>query len=81
MPKAELGSSTQILPITPSDTNVLTFAGRFIYVGTAGNINVQAQDDTYSVNIPNVPAGTVLAISPKKVNATSTTASNMVLLL
>lgn len=81
MPKAELGSSTQILPVTPSDTTELSFAGRYIYVGTAGNLNIQAQDDTYSVNIPNVPAGTVLAISPKKINDTSTTASNIVLFL
>lgn len=78
MPKAELGSATQLIAVTPSDTTELSFAGRFIFVGTTGNLNVQAQDDTYSVNIVNVQAGTVLHLSPRKINQTSTTASNIV---
>lgn len=81
MPKADLGASTSLQLVTPSDTTILTFAGRSIYVGTAGNLNIQAQDDTTSVVIANVPAGTVFDISPKKINATDTTASNIVLLL
>jgi hypothetical protein len=49
-----------------------------IYVGSAGNLNITAYDDTTNVQINNVPAGSVLHIAPIRIGATGTTATNIV---
>lgn len=74
--------------ITPSDTVAIgeTTAGdglakapRAVYVGGAGNV-VAVNDDGTTATFTGVPAGTVLPIMPKRINATSTTATALVAL-
>jgi hypothetical protein len=67
----------QGIAITPSDSADFSFGfTRGIYVGGAGNISVEMANGTvmfYTVN-----AGSVLPLRVKRVNATGTTASNLV---
>jgi hypothetical protein len=49
-----------------------------IYVGSAGNLNITAYDDTTNVQVNNVPAGTTLHIAPIRIGETGTTATNIV---
>jgi hypothetical protein len=82
MPKAELGASTYFVPVTPDNTNALSYSTRALYVGTAGNLNVSAYDNSdVATMFINVSAGTVLDIAVSKVYDTGTTASNIVALV
>jgi hypothetical protein len=65
--------------VTTSDTVNLAPGCRGLWVGTAGNIVVVGDDDhaeTFTTGSANV----FLPIGPKRVNATSTTASNIIAL-
>jgi hypothetical protein len=66
--------------ITPDDGADLADFG-LVYVGTGGNLVVVAAGDPDGTNITlsNVPSGTLLPILIKRVRATSTTATNLVL--
>jgi len=66
--------------LTPSDsTDLVVSPARAIYIGGAGNINVDtAAGDT--VLFSGVTAGMILPVSVKRVRATSTTATNIVAL-
>lgn len=72
--------------VTPSDANSYSTAfgtdyavARALYVGVTGNIVLlDAQGNT--VTFSNVPAGAIIPIAHTRVNATSTTATNMVAL-
>jgi hypothetical protein len=82
MPRAELGASTYFVPVTPDDTNGLSYATRALYVGTGGTLNVTAADNpTVDVLFTNVADGTTLHIAVSKVSNTDTTASNIVALV
>lgn len=72
-------SSPKAVAVTPSDSTNLSFDARAIYVGTAGNV-VAVFPDNSTVTFSNVPAGTILPIVVKRINSTSTTASNIVAL-
>jgi hypothetical protein len=70
------------VPITPTDN---TFIGPFsaLWIGTAGNLvvvmrNGDGAGGTTSVTFTGVPAGTLLPIAVQGVQATLTTASNIV---
>lgn len=63
--------------ITPSDSTNFTYIARGVYVGTGGNVVVVFMDDT-SATFANVPSGAVLPVMAKRVNSTSTTASNLI---
>lgn len=69
--------------ITPSDTVDITLRqGTFprgIYVGVGGDIVVVTQGDN-AITFKNVPTGAVLPVRTKRVNSTSTTATNLVAL-
>ena len=78
MQRAERGSSTYFQAVTPSDTTNISIAVRYLYVGTAGDINVIPYDGSSSVIIKNINAGTFLDLSVKRVSNTDTTASNIV---
>lgn len=66
--------------VTPHDSNAQTlFPCDAIYVGTAGNLAVIMKNGT-TVTFTGVKAGTVLPIGVNRVNATNTTASNIVAL-
>ena len=65
--------------VTVSDSTNLSSVSRALYVGTAGNVAaVMPNDDV--VLFSNVPAGMILPVRVKRVNATNTTASNIVAL-
>jgi hypothetical protein len=82
MPKVELGSSTYFVPVTPDDTNGLSYATRALYVGTTGSLNVTAYDNPdVSTLFVNVQSGTTLVVSVSKVLSTGTTASNIIALV
>lgn len=68
--------STFFYPVTPSDSEDFNFLAA-IYVGTAGNVAAVREDGT-AVTFTAVPAGSVLPILCRRVNATGTTASNIV---
>jgi hypothetical protein len=70
--------------ITPSDTvnfrpgpTACSKSTRGIYVGVAGNVTAVREDGT-AVTFVNVNAGTIIPIRAIRVNATNTTATNLV---
>lgn len=63
--------------ITPSDSVNFNDVTRGIYSGDGGNIVCVDKNDN-AVTFVSVPAGVVLPIRAKRINATSTTATNMV---
>ena len=63
--------------VTPSDVTDLTRDSRALYVGGAGNISIETVEGD-SVTLNSVPAGSVLSIMVRRVNATGTTASDIV---
>ena len=72
--------SSDAAAITPNDTDELAVYERSLYIGGAGNINVDTVDGT-TVLFTGVTAGSVLPIRVKRVRATSTTATAIVGLL
>jgi hypothetical protein len=66
--------------ISPHDTNDLTDIPRALWVGLGGNVVVICKNDTASVTFNNVPAGSILPVSVKRVLATGTTASQILAL-
>lgn len=70
--------------ITPSDTVNISLPGAAVqvsavYVGGAGAVVAVYQDGT-TATFAAVPVGTVLPISVKRINSTSTTATNLLAL-
>ena len=65
--------------VTPNDTNELDYATTALYIGGAGNVTVRMLMGG-TVTFAAVPAGTQLRIRAKGVNATGTTATNIVAL-
>jgi hypothetical protein len=78
---------TNAATVSPHDTNYLPKKG-YIYVGTAGNVNILPEGKTNSdtpsdgVVFANCPAGFIIPVRVKKVFAgsggTATTATNLV---
>lgn len=66
-----------MVAITPTDANAI---GPFqaLYVGGAGDVVVVPRNSTSPVTFKAVPVGTILPISIQGVNATGTTATNLV---
>ncbi|MEG3124801.1 spike base protein, RCAP_Rcc01079 family [Sphingomonas sp. GB1N7] len=65
--------------ITPNDTNIISTT-RAILIGGAGDLAVLFADDTASVVLKGLVAGSILPIRVQKVLATGTTATNLVAL-
>lgn len=65
--------------VTPSDSVNLTEPSRSLFIGGAGNVAAVRMDGT-AVTFTNVGAGTILPIIARRVNATNTTATNIVAL-
>lgn len=63
--------------ITPHDSTNLAGGCRAIYVGGAGNIALVDIEDNVETFV-GVLAGQILPCSPKRVNATNTTATSLV---
>ena len=70
-------SGQKSFAITKSDTDDFSFLVRGIYVGGAGNVVVVNADDS-TCTYTSVPAGTLLPVVARRVNSSSTTATNMV---
>lgn len=68
-----------LFAVTPSNTVNFTNVARQLYVGTTGDVTVVTQEDEAVVTFKNVPEGSVIGpFFIKRVNATGTTASNIV---
>lgn len=65
--------------VTPTD-GVTYYGARGLYVGTGGNVAVVGLDGV-AVTFVAVPSGAILPIYSQGVNATGTTASNIIALL
>lgn len=63
--------------ITPHDSTNFTEECRGIYVGVGGDIVVVTQNDD-AVTYKNAQSGSIIPIRAKRVNSTSTTATNLV---
>lgn len=63
--------------VTPNDSADLTYETRALWVGGAGNINLDTADGQ-TVVFAGIPAGTILPVRVKRIRATSTTATNIV---
>lgn len=63
--------------ITPNDSAELTRTCRSIFVGGAGNISLVTKAGT-TLSFVNVAAGSILPVRAKQVNATGTTATNLI---
>lgn len=72
-----ISPSVNFSAITPSDTAYLTSIPKAIYVGVGGNV-VAVNASDVAVTLKNIPDGTVLPIRPTRINATSTTATDIV---
>jgi len=64
--------------ITPNDSVDLSITCRALFVGGAGDVSVILKGDSSSIVFKNVSAGTVLPVSAKRVEATLTTATDIV---
>lgn len=71
-------SAKHTYAITPHNTNELPVYTRGIYVGTGGTVVVRGISDTVSTTWVNVPSGFVMPVQAKIVEATGTTASNLI---
>lgn len=71
------GPGTGGVAITPNDTTKLEQTARGIYVGGEGDISVLTPDGDTLLFV-GVLAGGVLPIAARRVNATGTTATNLV---
>ncbi len=67
--------------ITPDNNNDLPQTTRGIWVGGAGNLAVTLLEDSASVTLQAIPAGTLLPIRAKRVHSTGTSATLLVGLL
>jgi hypothetical protein len=65
-------------PIVPNDSVDLSVTCRALFVGGAGDISVILVNDFSSLVFKNIPAGTVIPISVKRVEATLTTSTDIV---
>lgn len=66
--------------VTPSDTVNLTESARLLYVGGAGNLSLLTAGGS-SISLSGVLAGTFVPVQVARVNATGTTATNIVALV
>lgn len=69
--------ATRAAAITPSDSVSLTVFPRAIYIGGAGNVSVLTLGGD-TVTFSGLAAGSILPVRVQRVNATSTTATNLV---
>jgi hypothetical protein len=70
-------SARNAVAVTPSNDDDLTYTSRAVFVGGAGNLNVDmAGGDT--VLLTGLLAGSFLPISVNRIRSTSTTATNII---
>lgn len=73
--------ATGMVAVSPSDSTDLSRPTRGLFIGGAGNVSVvPAYDSETAVVFNGLAAGALLPIVVKRVNATDTTATNIVAL-
>jgi hypothetical protein len=72
-----VGLSTFCFAVVPHNSNDHPAECRYLYVGTGGNVALVNLDGSVVVHTA-VPAGSYILCSNRRVNATGTTASNIV---
>lgn len=78
--RTELDSpAEEAVSVTPSDVTDLDDVSRYLYIGGAGNVAAVMKSGSV-VTFTGIAAGTVLPLRVKRVNSTSTTATNIVAL-
>lgn len=75
---ANASPANDFVAITPSDSTSLTYPCRAIYVGVSGDVTCLNALGT-AITFKAVPVG-ILPVQTSRVNATNTTATNMVAL-
>ncbi|WP_395734845.1 hypothetical protein [Prosthecobacter sp.] len=76
----EMVPNSSFRTVTPSDTYAIKGGpARALYVGGAGNV-AAINENGVAVIFTAVPAGAVLPIATNRVNATNTTATNIIAL-
>jgi hypothetical protein len=65
--------------VTPSDTVNLAPGCRGLFVGTAGNLSLVGDDD-HAETFATTNANSFIQLGPKRVNATGTTATDIIAL-
>lgn len=63
--------------ITPNDSTDLSVTCRALFIGIGGDVSVVLAGDASSIVFKNIPAGTIVPISVKRVDATLTTAADI----
>lgn len=66
-----------VFSVTPHNSTNFSQNARALYVGSGGTISLVAADGTQAT-FAGVPSGYVLPVQCKRVNATGTTAANIV---
>lgn len=77
MPAQQCDPAEGFAAVTPSDSTNFARLARALYVGGAGNVVVVGKDGV-AVTFTGVPAGSILPVECIRVNATNTTATNIV---
>lgn len=73
------GPAIGAIAVTPNDGADLPFSpARRLYVGTGGNVSVVYEPGSTAVTYVNVPSGFVFGGFITRVNATGTTATNII---
>ena len=76
-PAGDASSALSFFAITPSDVTNFTNAVAGIYVGVAGDV-VAINESGAAITFKNAGQGATIAIKAQRVNATGTTATNLV---
>lgn len=79
-PQSPTEPAFDFLVVAPHDTNNFATRPRGIYVGGAGDV-VMINNNGDPITFKAVPAGTLLPVSPRRINNTNTTATLMIALI
>ena len=76
----EVSSAFNFVAVTPSDTVNLDQPARAFFIGVAGDVALVPLDGTSAVVFKNVASGQIIPVQAKRVNSSSTNATNIVAL-
>ncbi len=74
------GPATRCVAVTPHDSNALNGIPKGLYVGSGGDVVIEAAPGDAAVTLKNVGDGAVLPVRARVVRATGTTAADIVAL-
>lgn len=73
-----IGSTLDIIAVTPSDTTVYDPPLRGIYIGSEGDVAIVSENGVAPVIFKNVPVAMILPVKARQVMSTGTDASELV---